>query len=190
MTQNVMYHYTNPQGWHSITNGNPERRHVDPRTGEFVDDKDVRGLWPGRRLINPGPGAENLPAMAKAKYIWGLHEPEPAAWVDRQKQLFMFEELMRNCAAYGRLTLLKVHLTSAEDPHVLEYGHRHPPTDPELFAEGNRKYWESRVPLAAYEGGYEYPEVIVSTPIPLEQIEFMWEKRLETFLGDVWVRSA
>ncbi len=36
-----MYHFTNRAGWKGAQEGNPDFRYEDPRTGEFIDGKDI-----------------------------------------------------------------------------------------------------------------------------------------------------
>ncbi len=198
----VMFHFTNRAGWKGINEGNPDYLYKDPGTGEYVEGENIRGLWPSRRLVIQGSGSELVPYEATQPALFGLPEEKPLSWIQYQDCANVFDYLMGCCAGRsddeGRrdLVLLRVDVIPEDNPFVVDYLHiRHLARDFEaesdskrkqaILAEGNKKYWDSRVPLADYHGHFTLPEIVIWTPIPQERIHFVWEKDLYQFLDEV-----
>ena len=198
----VMYHFTKNAGWKGVNNGNPDFLYEDPVTGKHVEGENVRGLWPCRRLIARGQDSALVPHEATRPAIFGLPEEKSQSWIQYQDCDNVFDYLMSCCAEKsdeeGRrsLVLLRVDLESEDDPFVVDYVHVRrlardfsAETDSErklrILAEGNKRYWESRVPLAEYKRNFILPEIIVFKPIPQQRVHFVWEKDLYQFLDEV-----
>lgn len=197
----VMWHYTNMDAWKCVNEGNPDYLYQDPRNGKYVDGKDIRGLWPSRRLIPQGAESSLVPFEATRPAVFGLPEEKPESWVKYEDCVNLFHHLMRCCASScdnegkRRLVLLKVDLEPEDNPFVVDYLHnRHlakqlnaeqdSQKKLKIMAEGGKMYWESRVPLADYQGNFTLPEIVIFAPIPLERVHFAWEKDLESFLNE------
>lgn len=91
-------------------------------------------------------------------------------------------------------------LKPEDNPFVVDYLHirqlakdysaeSDPHNKQKIMAEGNQRYWETRVPLVDYTGDFTLPEVVVWTPIPQERVHFVWEKDLYEFLDEAHGRS-
>ena len=198
----VMYHFTNRVGWKGVNTGNPDFVYKDPRTGKYVEGEHIRGLWPSRRLIIQGAGSELVPFEATEPAVFGLPEEKQQSWIQYQDCINVFDYLMSCCAGRsdeeGRrdLVLLRVDLKPEDNPSVVDYLHiRHlardftaesePTKKQAILSEGNKRYWESRVPLADYKGNFTLPEIVVWTSIPQDRVHFVWEKDLHQFLNEV-----
>ncbi len=201
----VMYHFTNRVGWVGVNEGNPNFIYKNPRTGKYVEGETIRGLWPSRRLIIQGAGSELVPFEATEPAVFGMPEEKPQSWIQYQDCIIVFDYLMSCCAGHsdeeGRrdLVQLRVDLRPEDNAFVVDYLHiRHlardfsAETDPKrkqkILTEGNKKYWESRIPFADYKGNFALPEIVIWTPIPQERVHFMWEKDLYQFLDEVHSR--
>ena len=189
MTDFTIYHYTNRPGWRGINNGREGYSYIDPRTGKYVNSKDIRGLWPNRRLIPFGIESSLVPTEATEPHIFGLLEDIPSSWINYGGSMKVFEDLMHLCSRISDednrqyLVLLKVNLSSEDDPSVVDFSHirRHQEEcntsnkiSPDAWAQANKKYWDSRVSLSKYAGDYVLPEVIVPFQIPKERIQFVF----------------
>jgi len=204
----IMYHYTNNVRWENINRGDPGFTCEDPRTGKYVDGKDIRGLWPSRRLIAQGVESSLVPFEATKPTIFGLLEEKPMSWI-QYKELGLsghtgvFSELMKHCSRrFGEpgersLVLLRVDLEPEDEPFVVDYHYLRTfardfssETNPSKLnislAERNKMYWESRVSLTRYRGNYFLPEVCVMAPIPLERVHFVWERDVYQFLEEIY----
>ena len=198
----VMYHFTSKAGWNGVNNGNPNYQYKDPRTGKYVDGKDIRGLWPSRRLIPSGLESALVPFEATNPAVFGFPEENPNSWVEYQDCVNIFDHLMSCCAGRsekeGRrdLVLLRVDLKPEDNPFVVDCLHLrqlardfNAESDPKrkqtIVKEGNKRYWESRVPLADYQGNFTLPEIVIWTAVPQDRVHFVWEKDLYQFLDEV-----
>lgn len=198
---NTMYHYTNTAGWKGINEGNPNAFYYDPRKEQYIDGTGIRGLWPNRRLVIQGTGSELVPFEATKPAIFGFPEELPKSWLEYEDCINIFDYLMSCCANLSdsdgkrSLVLLRVDLLPEDAAFVVDYLHiRHlarefesepdPRKKDMIRAEGNKKYWDSRIPLANYQGTYILPEVVVWTPIPQNRIHFVWEKDMYQFLDE------
>lgn len=195
----VMWHYTNMAAWKGANEGNPGYSYQDTRTGKYVDGKDVRGLWPSRRLIAHGVESRLVPSEATQPAVFGLPEEQPESWVKYEDCINVFDYLMSCCSGCSEgkkpLVLLRVDLQPEDKPLVVDYLHirnlarafndeQDLCKKMKISAEGNKNYWESRVPLADYKGGFTLPEIVVFAPLPLERVHFVWEKDTESFLDE------
>lgn len=197
-----MYHYCNRAVWKTVNQGHRGYTLQDPKTGEFFDGERFQGLWPGWRLVETGPGSELVPPEATKPALFGFNEPIPRSWVVYRDAMNVFDYLMSCCADKGKdddetnLILLEVELLPEDNPFVVDYVHvRHMARDfgsepkseakGKIKAEGMKRYWESKVPLADYDGSFTLPEVVTWFPVPKERIHFIWEKNLHGFLDAI-----
>lgn len=78
---------------------------------------------------------------------------------------------------------------------VLDYGHVARNANPMFFMTGfahllsgvdygYRTYWESKVPLREYKGGYSLPEAISFDPIPPERVSLVGKKSVAALTSD------
>lgn len=202
----VMYHFTNRAGWKGVNEGDPDFIYKNPQTGKYVEGEHIRGLWPSRRLIAQGPDSALVPFEATEPAVFGLPEEKPQSWIQYHDCINVFDTLMGRCAGRsdekGRkgLILLRVDLRPEDNPYVVDYLHiRHlagdftAESDPKrkqtILAEGNKRYWETRVPLADYKGNFTLPEIVIWAPIPQDRVHFVWEKDLHQFLDEAHGRS-
>jgi len=196
---NAMYHYTNPEGWNGIINGHKGYAIEHPITKKIVDSESVKGwMIPHRRVIPQGIESSLVPSEATSPAIFGLIEPTPASWLQYTDTncVKVWDYLLGNCKkGKGKLVLLKLSLTDEDNPLVFDYAHvrriakdlseiKNTEEYRKRLAEGNRDYWNSRVKLREYIGGFILPEVAVFAPIPIERIHFLWEKNYNDFLDE------
>jgi len=203
----TMYHFTNRAGWKGVNEGNPNFVYKDPRTGKYVEGEDIRGLWPSRRFVIQGPGSELVPREATEPAVFGLLEEKSLSWIRYEDCTNVFDYLMSCCADHSdkegkrNLVLLRVDLKPEDNPFVVDYLNirqlaRDFSAESDLHkkqkirAEGNQRYWETRVPLADYKGDFTLPEVVVWTPIAQERVHFVWKKDLYEFLDEAHGRSS
>jgi hypothetical protein len=190
--EKAMYHYTNPDGWNGIVNGQDGYVVEHPISKKMVDSETVKGwMLPHRRLIPQGIESSLVPSEATLPAIFGLSEPAPQSWLHYRDCINVWDYLLSCCKrGADKLALLKINLVDADNPSVFDYVHIRRAArdlaqtkDPEVYrkilAEGNRDYWNSRVALDKYEGGFVLPEIVVFSAIPLERIEFLGEKDRE-----------
>lgn len=203
----VMYHYCNRKAWKAVNQGHKNYILKDPKTGEYFEGKDFQGLWPNWRLVETGPGSELVPAEATRPGLFGFPEATPRSWIEYQeKNTNVFDYLMSCCAdkeyddEKTSLILLEVDLLAEDGPFVIDYVHvrqmakdfnvkQDSEAKRRIWAEGMKRYWESRVPLADYKNNFILPEVVTFAPVPKERIHFLWEKNLYQFLDEVHGRK-
>lgn len=189
-----MYHYTSDICWDAM--------HYDGQ----------KGLLPLRPLISH-EYAPPLPKDAVQSTLFGLTQEIPSSWLTYQNKAGrnVFETLLRECALRGddmagfceiadcelNLVLLKVTLLPSDQPCLTDFIHisqavnnigKHTSTsqrEQHLIA-GATAYWNSRVPLLEYNNNYTLPEVICHKKIPLDRIEYIWQKTLPQALDDIF----
>ncbi len=202
----TMYHFTSTIGWKGMNEGKPDILYSDPKTGELIEGEQIRGLWPERRLIPIGIESSLVPHEATKPTIFSFLEEKPKSWIEYTHfSLNLFDFLLAHCAKYSEdkirnIVLLKIDLIPEDDPYVIEYQHmtdlnnnyekidnkkEREKNKNRMIAEANKKYWESRTPLREYNGNFTLPEIIITTPIPLERIHFIWKKELYDYLSEV-----
>lgn len=185
-----MYHYTTEPAWRQIRYGYPGQQFLDNRTGETIDGRAVRGLWPRRSLFRE-QRAPGLPAEAYRHVTFGLPHPAPRSWTRNEEFGNVLGTLLENMllGSAGEKVLLKVTLKPMDRVEVVDYAHWARVQDQDFRSRSDaehraacRNYWESAVPLRGYNNSYALPEIIVSTSIPLRQIEKVWQGSF----GEVW----
>jgi len=193
----VMYHFTNPEGWKGVNEGDDGFTCLDPRTGKYVDGETIRGLWPSRRLIPQGVESSLVPFEATKPVIWGLPKERPKSWLNyKDGRRDIFEQLMSCCARRSNLVLLKVNLKPEDEACVVDYASIRQYSKEynsendwqkkaKIEAEAHKRYWESRVPIVDYQGDYILPEIVVANPIPQDRVNFLWERDLDDFLEEI-----
>ena len=193
MNYQTIYHYTNPDGWNGIVNGQKDYLVKHPLTNKLVDSESVKGwMLPHRRLISEGIESSLVPNEATSPAIFGLLEPIPISWIQyRDSSCESIWNYLLSCCKRGRekIVLLKLNLLSEDNPQVFDYVHirrtaknlremKYTEEYRRTMAEGNKIYWDSRVKLEDYEGNFVLPEIVVFSPIPIERIEFVKEQDL------------
>lgn len=163
------YHYSTLNGFRSVVSG---------------DHYGKTGLIPLKRVLRVGLSSKfNLPAKAEEGAVFGLLEPQPAAWMtkDYHPGQGLLETILRDMQLRGdEMLLLKCEVDPADDIHVADHiFHMRKDyngigdLDNPATGEVKRAYWKSLVSFAGYRGGYELPEVICFSPIPLERISIV-----------------
>lgn len=188
MKQKFMYHYTNREGWKEIQKGQKGYLIRHPVTSVMVDSETVRGwMIPHRRLIPEGIDSSLISSEATLPAIFGLTEPRPKSWLEYRDCINVWDYLLSCCKrGDNRLVLLRISLTDKDNPLVFDYAHIRRTAKrlsniemgteyARTLASGSKNYWDSRVPLDRYEGGFVLPEIVVFNPIPLKRIEFIEE---------------
>lgn len=187
-----MYHYTNPDGWDGIVNGQNGYVVEHPITRKMVDSETIKGwMLPHRRLIPKGLESSLVPSEATLPGIFGLPESAPQSWLQYRDCINIWDYLIGCCKrGADKLVLLKINLIDSDNPLVFDYVHIRKAArdlaqtkDPEryrkILAEGNRDYWNSRVELNRYAGNFVLPEIVTFSAIPIERIDFLGEKDRE-----------
>lgn len=160
------YHYSTRNGFRAMVSG---------------ENYGKTGLIPLRRLLRLGLASEfNLPAKAEDGAVFGLLEPQPAAWMENEYHpgQGLLETILRDMESRGdEMLLLQCKVDPADDIHVADHifhmrkdYNGNNDLDNPATGEVKRAYWKSLVPFKDYNGGYELPEVICFSPIPLERI--------------------
>lgn len=139
------------------------------------------GLLPIRRFVSPWE-AKHLPIEAYNGAIQALLEPEPQSWTENPEFSHMWKRLMYDIIVKaneytdnGTVLLLSFDVTPGDDAYVVEWAHRERhlrkenPTE-EMSENSCRDYWESRVPILDYKGGYSVPEVVIWNPVEYERL--------------------
>lgn len=191
-----MYHYTNPDGWDGIVNGQEGYVVEHPITKKMVNSETIKGwMLPHRRLIPQGIESSLVPFKATSPAIFGLPNPTPHSWLQYQDCMNVWDYLLGCCQrGSGRLALLKINLINADNPLVFDYVHiRRAARDltqtkdsekyRKILAGGSRDYWDSRVELNKYEGNFVLPEIVIFSAIPTERIEYLGEKDRELLVA-------
>lgn len=175
----VMYHYTNPESYSSM------------KTGRTYGKK---GLLPIRRFITLDRWKEGLPEKAYDANIQGLLEPEPESWTNNPEFPEVFRFLAHDFCMRDELMLLSFELLPTDDAYVVDRAHFErflyrevyqkagkPLPDDYTEEKALRLYWESRVPVAEYKGGYSLPQFSVWTPIDFDRLKVEWVKDTHEF---------
>jgi len=184
----IGYHYSNPEAYKSMkTNG------IDGYITFNFDN--FAGLIPGKRFICPGYGT-NLPKEAYACVIEGLLEPEPKSWLENKEfpnlwKYLMYDickknEVMHDICRKKEIMLLSFELKSKDKAYIVERANVErelyrdskglgKPTK-ETMDEAFKKYWESRIPVFDYKGGYSVPQLTIWTGIEFNRLNVEWVK--------------
>jgi hypothetical protein len=163
------YHYTNDEGFSNM------------RTGWMYREK---GLTPIRRFAHLGIGG-GLPSEAHDGVIEALLEPEPASWKNNVEFPTLWSYLMGDVCRRKNTLLLSFELTPQDKAFVVDRAH----IERQLYrlAKGQgeptkedrdkayRAYWESRVPVFDYKGGYSVPQLTIWSPIAFERLHVEWQ---------------
>jgi hypothetical protein len=178
----VMYHYTNPEAYSSMKTGRTYRE---------------KGLLPIRRFITLNRRVD-LPEKAFEGNIQGLLEPEPESWTNNPEFPEVFRYLAHDLCKRDELMLLSVELLPTDDAYVVDRAHFERflyrgvyqkagnPLPPDYTEDkALRLYWESRVPVNEYKGGYSLPQFSVWSPIDFDRLKVEWVKDTHKFWDGV-----
>jgi len=102
----------------------------------------------------------------------------------------VWDYLLSCCSKEEGLVLLKINLINIDSPVIFDYIHIRKMTKDltwegfifnteahrKRIAEGNRDYWNSRIEFNRYEGNFVLPEIVTSSPIPIERVEFLGKR--------------
>jgi hypothetical protein len=170
------YHDTNPRSFKHIQNGTMY---------------DKKGLIPVKRFIELF-GGKDLPKEAYEGVIEGLLEPQPKSWINNPEFPNIWNYLMRDVCREEELMLLSFEIIQKDKAYVVERGH----IERELYRKAKtgiaptkeqmntayRNYWESRVPIFDYNGGFSLPQLCIWSPIETNRIKVEWTRPIE----DLW----
>ena len=190
-----VYHYTTSDGWERMNKGDRDYAVWNPVDGKYIDGELVRGLWPHRRLIPQGIESTLTPDESTRPKIFAMLSSNPALWLRNEEFPGLFDYLIGGILSNSRgpfdkskLILLEVNLLPPDKPFVVDYAHVvregrmfDKTKNPKHIAEGYKKYWDSKISLQRYSGGYDLPEVVFEGPIPLERLTKLWERESEAF---------
>jgi len=165
----IGYHYTNPRAYRSMEDGN------------IYDKKDLIGI---RRFV--GLGATNFPDEAYDGVIEGVLEPEPSSWLDNPEFPGLWKWLMHDICREDKVMLLSFELNPSDSAYIVERAH----VERELYrySQGKgpstkktkniafKKYWESRIPVFDYDGGFSVPQLTIWSPIEFSRLNVEWVK--------------
>jgi len=179
----VGYHYSNPRAYRSM-----QTKGIDGWT--TFDFDDFAGLIPGRRFVRLGDG-NSLPREAYDGVIEGLLEPEPKSWLENPEFPHFWEYLMHDVCRENEVMLLSFELRLEDKAYVVDRAH----VERELYRESKgrrklvrgkafRKYWNSRIPVFEYEGGYSAPQLAIWSGITFNRLRVEWVKPSD----EVWKR--
>ena len=174
----IGYHYTNNEAYLSMQNG---------RTyGET-------GLIPIKRFINLSNGA-NLPNEAYDGVIEGLLEPEPGSWIENPEYPHIWNYLMHDICKRKEVLLISFDIQHSDLAFVVERAHMENEFYKKAKGQGEitrdsmnkavRKYWESRVPVQDYQGGYSVPQLTLWSSIEFSRLNLVWRQPTD----NVWRR--
>ena len=160
------YHYSTFNGFQAMCRG---------------DHYGKTGLIPLRRVLRAGLSSRfNLPAKAEDGAVFGLLDPQPAAWMKHEyhPEQGLLETILRDMQFRGdEMLLLKCEVDPDDDIHVADHiFHMRKDyngiddLDNPAMGEVKRAYWKSLVSFSGYNGGYTLPEVICFSPIPMDRI--------------------
>lgn len=165
------YHYTNPGTFASMQTGR---------------DYGVTGLLPLKRFVHHEDG-NGLPEEAYDAVVEALLEPDPPSWRESQEFLTLWKYLMHDISlqSSGEVTLLSFPLEPRDRAYIVERAHvervlgqdrpGHDPTR-EAMDDAYRRYWESRVSVFDYNGGYSLPQLTLWSPIEVDRLSVEWTK--------------
>jgi hypothetical protein len=154
---------------------------------------DFSGIIPSRRFVRLGQG-KTLPDQAYDGIIEGLLEPEPTSWLKNPEFPCLWRYLMHDICKRDKVILLSFEILSKDKAFVVDRAHvermlykksRNAP-EPTKRKRNNafKKYWESRIPVFDYHGGYNVPQLAIWSPIETERLRLEWVKPTD----EVWNR--
>ena len=181
----IGYHYTNNRAFESMKTPG-----ID---GYVTDLDDIAGILPRRRFVRLGRG-ENLPDEAYEGVIEGLLEPEPKFWLENPDFPYFWRYLMHDICREREVVLLSFELRPEDKAYVVDRAHveralYYGPEDrkrskKEILGAAVKKYWDSRIPMFEYSGGYCAPQLAIWSGIEFERLKVEWRKPT----GEVWQR--
>jgi len=187
LTQKIIgYHYTSARAYASMQTKGIEG-FITPCFDDFA------GLIPSRRFIRLG-GAKRLPNEAHQGVIEGLLEPEPRSWTRNDAFPHFWRYLMHDICRTNEVVLLRFELRPEDEAYVVDRAHIERELYRESMGRGTstpatrsracRNYWNSRVPVYAYDGNYAAPQLAIWSGIAYDRLEVVWKKPTE----QVWKR--
>ncbi len=169
------YYYTNEKAYRSMLTGSEYGK---------------AGLLPIPRFIPLNKGG-NLPEEAYVGVVHALLEPEPRSWLRNADVPNVWTWLMGGVCREESVVLLSFDIKPGDGAFVVDRVHVQKmliqwtrPTKAEMN-EAYRRYWESRVPILEYAGGYSMPEVVIQSRIAPSRLRVEWTKSTDEFWNDV-----
>ncbi len=173
----IGYHYTNPQAYRLM------------ETGRIYDKT---GLIPIHRFIKEQ--VNGIPYEATDEAVTeGFLEPEPRSWLENPKFPNLWKDLMRGICRESETMLLSFEIKPEDKAYVVERAHvgggfyreakGRKPTK-ESMNKAFWRYWESRVPVFDYKGGYSAPQLAIWSTIEFDRLKVEWARSSE----EVWQR--
>ena len=174
----IGYHYTNPKAYRSMKT---------PGVDDYLTFKfdDFIGLIPRKRFIPLGD-AQGLPTNAYDSVIESLLEPEPKSWLQNPEFPRLWRYLMSDICREKEVMLLSFELTPEDQAYIVDRAHVERELYPKFIkqdksisttrTEAFKKYWESRVPVFEYDGGYCAPQLVIWSGIEFRRLKVEWVK--------------
>ncbi len=168
----TVYHYTTRKAYELIL------------TGAFFRNKP--GLRPLSSFIQESI-APKLPRKAYRNVTYAFLEKRPDQWVKGDGFPYLWRGVMSNLSKLpdekGLVTLLSLDLEKHDKAFVVDrslafnpYRNGNPTT--RQLENAFHDYWNSRVPLFEYQGGYYLPEVVIFSRVNLKKINEIWTRPL------------
>ncbi|MGV8141325.1 MAG: hypothetical protein ACP5NW_02700 [Candidatus Woesearchaeota archaeon] len=180
------YHYTNLEAYISM-----HTKGIDGYYTPYFDN--FSGLIPHGRFIKFF-ARQGLPKEAYESVIEGALEPEPKSWIENPEFPRYWGYLMHDICREKHIVLLSFELKPEDKAYVVDRAH----VERELYrkhkgqgdstkktmSDAYRKYWESRIPVFEYKGGYDIPQLAIWSGIEFERLKVEWIKPHD----EVWKR--
>jgi hypothetical protein len=182
----IGYHYTNSEAYKSM-----KTKGVDDHVTFGFDN--FTGIIPRRRFVALSR-AKGLPDEAHDGVIEGLLEPEPKSWIENPEFPNFWSYLMHDVCRDKQVILLSFELNQKDKAYIVDRAH----VERELYRESKgqgkstqetrneafKKYWESRIPVYKYKGGYDAPQLAIWSGIEFDRLKVEWTKSTD----EVWKR--
>lgn len=182
----IGYHYTNTEAYMSMNKKGIEEHYT-------CGFDNFSGLIPSRRFIALSR-ANGLPNEAHDGVIEGLLEPEPKSWIENPEFPRFWGYLMHDICRTKQIMLLSFELRPEDNAYVVDRAH----VERELYRkskgqgestqetrnEAYRKYWDSRIPIFQYLGGYDAPQLAIWSGIEFDRLKVEWIKPHD----EIWKR--
>jgi len=168
--------------------------------GPFLSMKSGRdygrtGLLPVGRFIKDCYTQPDLPEEAYDFVIQGLLEPEPESWTNNPEFPNLWAYLMNDIGLHdacdqGRLSLSFTVLPTdkayvVERAHVERAFYSPQASNRKVMREAWGNYWESRVPVFDYQGGFSLPQLDIWSPIDMDRVHLEKVEQWDGIWADI-----